>query len=478
MTMPGPALNEPDEVPEPRRNSELSMLTLAFGVVAFAFINVAGSLKGQHLSTIFGYLIAFIVVTLGAHLAIRRWAPYADPLLLPLATMLNGIGIVFIYRLTLAGKYGNPGFGKKGLFIPMTTSTTTTQLIYTLIGVACFVAVIKFISEPRVLQRYTYIFGLVGMSLIALPGLLPSSISGVAASGAKIQVAIGPFSLQPGEFGRLALAVFFSGYLVAKRDVLALAGKRILGIDLPRGRDLGPILAIWGLSLVLLVLESDVGMSAVFMGLFVATLYIATSRTSWLLIGLMLFVGGAFLTAQLFSHVALRFQIWEHPFDPKLVENQAFQLVQGLYGMANGGLLGKGLGSGQPYLTPLVQSDFIFTGLGEELGLAGVMAILLMYGLLAQRGLRTAVMVKDPFSKLLAGGLSFTFALQVFVIVGGVTRLIPLTGITTPFMSQGGSSLIANWVLIGILARLSDSARRPAPKPIQDEGMTQVVSIR
>jgi cell division protein FtsW (lipid II flippase) len=478
MTMPGPALNEPDEAPEPRRNSELSMLGLAFGVVAFAFINVAGALKGQHFSSILGYMVAFMVVTLGAHLAFRRWAPYADPLLLPLATMLNGLGIVFIYRLTLAGKFGNPGFGKKGLFIPMTTSTTSTQLIYTLIGVACCVAVVKFISEPRVLQRYTYIFGLAGMSLIALPGLLPSSISGVAASGAKIQVAIGPFSLQPGEFGRLALAVFFSGYLVAKRDVLALAGKRILGIDLPRGRDLGPILTIWGISLVLLVLESDVGMSAVFMGLFVATLYIATSRTSWLLIGLGLFVAGAFLTAQLFSHVALRFQIWEHPFARNLVENQAFQLVQGLYGMANGGLLGKGLGGGQPYLTPLVQSDFIFTGLGEELGLAGVMVILLMYGLLVQRGLRTALMVKDPFSKLLAGGLSFTFALQVFVIVGGVTRLIPLTGITTPFMSQGGSSLIANWVLIGVLARLSDSARRPAPKPIQDEGMTQVVSIR
>jgi cell division protein FtsW (lipid II flippase) len=478
MTMPSPALSEPDEVPQPRRNSELTLLALAFGVVAFAFVNVAGSLKGQNISSIFGYLVAFMVVTLGAHLAIRIWAPYADPLLLPLATMLNGLGIVFIYRLTLAGKYGNPGFGKKGLFIPMATSTTSTQIIYTLVGVGCCVAVIKFIGEPRVLQRYTYLFGMAGIFLIALPGLLPASISGVAASGAKIQIAIGPFSMQPGEFGRLALAVFFSGYLVAKRDVLALAGKRVLGIDLPRGRDLGPILTIWGISLVLLVLESDIGMSAVFMGLFVATLYIATSRTSWLLIGLGLFVGGAFITAQLFSHVALRFQIWQHTFDPKLVENQAFQLAQGLYGMANGGLLGKGLGGGQPYLTPLVQSDFIFSGLGEELGLAGVMAILLMYALLVQRGLRTAIMVKDPFTKLLAGGLSFTFALQVFVIVGGVTRLIPLTGITTPFMSQGGSSIIANWILIGVLVRLSDSARRPAPKPIQDEGMTQVVSIR
>ena len=327
--MPGPALNDPDEAPEPRRNSELSMLLLAFGVVAFAFINVAGSLKGQHLSVIFGYMVAFMVVTLGAHLAFRHWAPYADPLLLPLATMLNGLGLVFIYRLTLAGKYGNPGYGKKGLFIPMSTSTTSTQIIYTLVGVACCVAVVELISEPRVLQRYTYIFGLAGMLLIALPGLLPAGISGVANTGAKIQIAIGPFSLQPGEFGRLALAVFFSGYLVAKRDVLALAGKRILGIDLPRGRDLGPILAIWGISLVLLVLESDVGMSAVFMGLFVATLYIATSRTSWLLLGLGLFVGGALLTAKLFTHVGVRFQCWLHPFAGKNPTNNCLPAAPG-----------------------------------------------------------------------------------------------------------------------------------------------------
>jgi cell division protein FtsW (lipid II flippase) len=478
--MPSPALNEPVEVSEPRRNSELSMLLFAYGVVAFAFLSVGLSLKGQHFSTIAVDILAFVVVTLFGHLAMRRWAPYADPLLLPLATTINGLGIVFIYRLSQVGKYGNPGNPntKTGLAVPVATSATMLQIVYLLIGIGCFIAVLKFITEPRVMQRYTYILGLTGMFLIALPAFLPSSISGVANTGAKIQISIGGFSLQPGEFGRLALAMFFAGYLVSKRDVLTLAGRRVLGIDLPRTRDLGPIVTIWAISLLLLVFESDVGMSAVFMGLFVAMLYIATSRTSWLLLGFIMFIVGALAASKLFSHVGERFDIWLHPFTAANVNGNSYQLIQGLYGLGNGGLLGKGLGAGQPYWTPLVQSDLVFTGIGEEIGLAGLMALLLMYGLIVQRGLRTALMVKDPYSKLLAGGLSFMFALQVFVIIGGVTRLIPLTGITTPFLSQGGSSLIANWALLAILARLSDTARRPVPRPIQDEGLTQVVSLK
>jgi cell division protein FtsW (lipid II flippase) len=297
-------------------------------------------------------------------------------------------------------------------------------------------------------------------------------------AGAKIQIRLGSFTIQPEEFAKLALAVSFAGYLVAKRDVLALAGRRVLGIDLPRARDLGPILVAWAASLLLLVFESDVGTSAVFMGLFVATIYIATSRTSWLLIGFLLFVVGAFAASKLFAHVGERFDIWLHPFQGQNPFNNSFQLVQGLYGMANGGLLGKGLGAGQPYLTPLVQSDLVISAFGEEIGLAGVMALLLLYGLIVQRGLRAAISVKDPFSKLLAGGLSFMLALQVFVIVGGVTRLIPLTGITTPFLSQGGSSLVASWMLIAVLARVSDTARRPPPRPIQEEGLTQVVTLK
>jgi len=480
--MPSPALNDPVEVSEPRRNSELSMLAFAYGVVAFAFLNVGLSLKGQQFSTIAVLIIMFAAVTLLAHLATRRWAPYADPLLLPLATLINGIGIVFIYRLSQAGKFGNPGntdVPSGGLSVPMSTSAAMYQIVYTLVGVGCFIAVLKFITEPRVLQRYTYILGLVGLFLIAVPVVLPSSMNGYASVGARIEIAFGGFSLQPGEFGRLALAMFFAGYLVSHRDVLTLAGRRVLGIDLPRTRDLGPIVTVWLVSLLLLVFESDVGMSAVLMGLFVAMLYIATSRTSWLLIGFLMFIVGAELASKLFSHVGERFTCWLHPFDPSVVNSGVcYQPMQGWYGLANGGLLGKGLGAGQPFWTPLVQSDFIFTGIGEEIGLAGLMALILLYALIVQRGLRTAVMIKDPYSKLLAGGLSFMLALQVFVIVGGVSRLIPLTGITTPFLSVGGSSLIANWAMIAVLARLSDTARRPAPRPIQDEGLTQVVSLK
>jgi cell division protein FtsW (lipid II flippase) len=349
--------------------------------------------------------------------------------------------------------------------------------VYSAIGVGCFIAVLALVGEPRVLQRYTYTFGALGLILLALPAFLPNSISEVPGTTARIQIALGGFTVQPEEFGKLCLAVSFAGYLVAKRDVLALAGRRVLGVDLPRTRDLGPILIAWGASLLLLVFEKDVGTSAVFMGLFVAMLYIATSRTSWLLIGFAMFVVGALIASKLFGYVGQRFEVWMHPFSPSLISGLGFQTAQGLEGMASGGLLGKGLGGGQPYYTPLVQSDFIFTAFGEELGLAGVMAILLIYALIVQRGLRTAIAVKDPFSKLLAGGLSFMLALQVFVIVGGVTRLIPLTGITTPFLSQGGSSLVASWILIALLARLSDAARRPPPRSIQDEGLTQVVSL-
>jgi cell division protein FtsW (lipid II flippase) len=335
--------------------------------------------------------------------------------------------------------------------------------------------VLAFIRDTRVLQRYTYTLGAVGLVLLAIPAMLPGRFSEVPGTGAKIQIAVGSFSVQPEQFAELALAVFFAGYLVAKRDVLALAGRRFLGIDLPRARDLGPVLIAWGASLLLLVFESDIGTSALFFGLFVVMIYIATQRTSWLLIGVLLFVFGAYVSSKLFSHVGERFTVWLHPWAGDNPTHASYQLVQGLEGMGFGGILGTGLGHGQPFWTPLVQSDFIITAFGEELGLTGLMALLLIFGLIVQRGLRAAIAARDPFAKLLAGGLAFALALQVFIIVGGVTQLIPLTGITTPFLSQGGSSLIAIWALIALLMRISDTARRPAPQPIQDEGMTQVV---
>ena len=463
--------DSPVPLPRGRRRTELAMLVFAVALVAFAYANVGFGLKGKPPPGMAEYLLGFIVLLAIAHLAVRKLAPWADPLLLPLAAALNGLGIVMIYRLQESGRNGNPGQA----ITTLSSSAATLQIVYTAIGIGCFVAVLALVREPRVLQRYTYTFGALGIILLALPALLPASISEV--QGAKIQISLGGFTIQPEEFAKLALAISFAGYLVAKRDVLSLAGRRVLGIDLPRGRDLGPVLIAWGVSLLLLVFESDIGTSALFMGLFVAMLYIATQRTSWLLIGFALFIAGAYSASKLFSHVGERFQIWLHPFVGSNPFGNAYQLVQGLYGMASGGILGKGLGGGQPYLTPLVQSDFVVTAFGEELGMTGLMAILLLYGLIVQRGLATSLAVKDPFSKILAGGLAFMVALQIFVIVGGVTRLIPLTGITTPFLSQGGSSLIASWMLIALLMRLSDTARRPPPQPIQDEGMTQVVNL-
>jgi cell division protein FtsW (lipid II flippase) len=468
----------PAPMPRKRRSTELTMLVFAILITVFAYVNVGFGINGKLPSGAFGYGLLFAVLLIAAHLAVRRFAPWADPLLLPLAAILNGLGLVMIHRLQLASQAGLVQGNT------VAASATSTQLMWTALGIVAFVLVLVLVREVRTLQRYTYTLGAVGLILLAIPALLPGSLSAI--NGAKVWILLGGFSIQPGEFAKLALAVFFAGYLVVKRDVLALAGRRVLGIDLPRARDLGPVLVAWGASLMILVFESDIGTSAMFFGLFVAMIYIATQRTSWLLIGLVLFLFGVLVTATLFAHVGARFDSWLHTFSTANINcnpaTQAhcapsYQLAQGVYGMGYGGVLGRGWGQGQPYLTPLAQSDFIVSSFGEELGLTGLMAILLIYGMIVQRGLRAALTVRDPFSKLLAGGLSFVLGLQVFVIVGGVTRLIPLTGITTPFLSQGGSSLVASWILIALLMRVSDSARRPAPQPIQEEGMTQVVRV-
>jgi cell division protein FtsW (lipid II flippase) len=456
-------------LPRGRRSTELAMLCFAVGIMAFAYAAAGLGLNGHVPSGLVVYVAGFAALMAIAHLAVRRFTPWADPLMVPLAALLNGLGIVMIYRLQESGRNGNPGPSISTL----TTHAALYQLMWTAVGIVAFILVLAVIREPRVLLRYTYTLGALGLFLLAIPALLPASHSSV--NGAKVWIIIGGFSIQPGEFARIALAVFFAGYLVRKRDVLSLAGRRFLGIDLPRGRDMGPILVLWGIAMLILIFESDIGVAALFFGLFVAMLYIASQRKSWLLIGILLFVAGALLAGAIIPHVAERFTIWRHPFAPSNIQGSSYQLVQGLEGMAFGGIFGTGLGLGQPYRTPLVQSDFIITGFGEELGLTGLMALLLIFGLLVQRGLRAAVAVRDPSAKLLAAGLSFVLALQVFIIVGGVTQLIPLTGITTPFLSQGGSSLVASWTVIALLMRISDTARRPAPQSIQDEGLTQVV---
>ena len=456
-------------LPRGRRGTELAMLVFAIVIMAFAYASAGYGLDGHLPSGLATYVLGFAVLVLAAHLAVRWLAPYADPLLLPLAALLNGLGIVMIYRLQESGRGNNSG----AIISTLTAHAALTQLIYTAVGIVAFVVTLALVKEPRVLQRYTYTLGTIGLILLAVPALLPASHSAI--NGAKAWIIFGGVQIEPGEFAKILLAIFFAGYLVTKRDVLSLAGRRMLGIDLPRGRDMGPVLVVWAASLLVLVFESDIGTSALFFGLFLGMLYIATARTSWLLIGLLLFLFGAEVTSVLFHHVGERFTIWLHPFAHNNQYGDAYQLVQGLEGMAFGGIFGTGLGQGEPFHTPLVQSDFIMTGFGEELGLTGMMALLLIFALLVQRGLRAAVAVRDPFAKLLAGGLAFVLALQVFIIVGGITQLIPLTGITTPFLSQGGSSLLASWIVIALIMRISDTARKPAPQPIQDEGMTQVV---
>jgi cell division protein FtsW (lipid II flippase) len=320
-----------------------------------------------------------------------------------------------------------------------------------------------------------------GLVLLLLP-LLPCL--GKNINGSRIWIGVGSLSFQPGELAKIVLAVFFAGYLVQTRDALSLVGRRVLGFSLPRARDLGPILIAWLASLGVLVFERDLGSSLLFFGLFVAMLYVATERKSWIAIGLVLFVAGAYVAYLLFGHVQQRVLLWLHPFSQKALE-VSDQLVRGLYGMANGGLLGTGLGRGRPDLTYYAESDFIVPSFGEEIGLFGVFALVLLYLVFVERGMRTALGVRDGFGKLLATGLAFTVALQCFVVVGGVTRVIPLTGLTMPFLSYGGSSLLANWAILGLLLRISDQARRPAP-PVDaanlatqgSDAVTQVVKLR
>jgi cell division protein FtsW (lipid II flippase) len=451
---------EPVLLPAKRRMAQLAMLAFAVVVVMIAYANVGLAIDKQIPAGMLTYGLGLGGLMLAAYLVLAKFAPWADPLILPLVTLVNGLGLVMIYRLEQSKAFG---------------ASASTQFMWTAIGVVMFCVTLIVLRDHRALQRLTYTAGAVGLFLLISP-LLP--IIGQEINGARIWIGIpGLGQLQPAEFAKIALIVFFAGYLVAKRDVLALAGRRLLFIDLPRARDLGPVLITWGLSLGVLVMQKDLGSSLLIFGTFIAMLYIATQRTSWVLIGILLFIGGAILAGLLFDHVYARFEVFLDPSSQELFDRGlggSAQLMEGLFAMATGGIFGTGLGQGNPELIPLAISDFIFPATGEELGLAGLMALLMVYALLVQRGLRTAIAARDPFSKLLAGGLSFILAWQVFIIVGGVTNLIPLTGLVTPFMSQGGSALLANWILIALLVRMSDAARKPPPQAIQDEGMTQV----
>ncbi|MFF0719204.1 FtsW/RodA/SpoVE family cell cycle protein [Micromonospora sp. NPDC003816] len=442
-----------------RRNAELSLLLLAMALVAAYGAMVEANVLDTVTPTFWVPAAALTAVFLGLHLVIRFLAPFADPALLPAVALLNGLGVGFLHRLDLARSAPEDR-------VDMATFAGTggRQLAWTLVSVILAAGLLALMRDHRSISRYAYTLGLAGIVLVMLPAVLPASISEI--NGAKLWVRVGSFSIQPGEFAKLALLVFFAYYLVRKREVLSLASHRFLGIDFPRGRDLGPVLVVWVISLLVLIFEKDLGTSLLYFGMFVATVYIATERVSWLLIGLVLFFGGAYLAYVLgelvggpFANFYVRAEIWLDPFAEPY--DSGYQLVQGLLALGTGGMFGAGPGGGQPLLLPEVQNDFIFAGLGEEIGLFGLSALLVIYLLIVERGLRAAIAVRDSFGKLLAGGLAFTLALQVFVIVGGISGLIPLTGQTTPFLSAGGSSLMANWLLVAVLLRVSDAGRRP-----------------
>ncbi|MCW2818484.1 MAG: cell division protein [Marmoricola sp.] len=453
-----------------RRGAELVLLVMSLVVGIGAYAAVGLGADGQVPVDLFTHGAWLAVLIIGCHVVIRLFASYADPILLPIVSALNGLGLALIHSNDL--KYLASSSSWRAL--------AGQQLVWMTIGVLLFVGVLVGLRDHRRLQAFTYTAGLAAIVLLLMP-LLPGL--GRTINGARIWIRLGPLSFQPGEVAKVLLVVAFAGYLNVHRDALALAGRRFLFVDLPRGRDLGPILAMWLISLGVLVFQRDLGSSLLFFGLFLVMLYVATERPGWLLVGGAMFLGGAYTAYLLFGHVQTRVNVWLDPFDPDV---NGYQIVQGLYGMAWGGLVGRGLGEGSPQLTPFGYSDFIASSLGEELGLTGMMAVILLYGLMVERALRTALISRDDFGKLMATGLAVVIALQVFVVIGGVTKLIPLTGLTTPFMSYGGSSLVANWVIIGLLLRISDQARRPPPQlagdgdpdRVGDQDATQVVRMR
>jgi cell division protein FtsW (lipid II flippase) len=435
--------------PPKRRGTEAALLGFAVLITVVAQCIVDLTITGSLRPEMAGFSAWITALWVVAHLVVRKWAPYADPLLLPSVALLVGLGLTVIHRLDLAAEQVGS---------TVTREDAPVQLVWATLGVALFVGFLVIVRDHRTLARYAYTLALVGMALLALPALLPASISEV--NGAKIWIRVAGFSIQPGEFAKICLVVFFAAYLVDKRDVLALASRRVMGLELPRGRDLGPVLLAWVLSILVLVFERDLGSSLLLFGIFVVMLYIATERASWLLIGVGLFAGGALIAYQIFGHVQQRVDTWLDPFAYQ--DGAGYQLTQSLFGLGTGGLFGAGLGGGRPDQVPVAKSDFIASAVGEELGLFGLVAVIIVYLVLVERGLRTSLIVRDAFGKLLAAGLAFAVAWQVFVVLGGVTGLLPLTGLTTPFLAYGGSSLVANFVLVALLVRISDAARRPA----------------
>jgi cell division protein FtsW (lipid II flippase) len=434
------------KMPQKLRNIELGLLVAALGLSALALALVQWGAQGFLDWTLLTYAAGLAGLSLGLHLVLRVMARDADPFIVPIATMLNGLGITMIHRLDLAS--GATGWAAAGV----------RQMAWTAIALGIAIVVLLIIRNYRVLLRYRYLAMLAGIVLLTMP-FWPGI--GLTVNGATLWVQVWGMVFQPGEVAKIALAIFFAGYLMTARDSLRTVGTTFLGVRWPRVRDLGPLLVIWVVAMAVLVFQRDLGTSLLYFGLFIAMLYIATNRVLWLSLGGGLFLAGASVAATQISYVTGRVNGWLDPFSAESygAAGGSYQLVQGLFGLAEGGFVGSGLGVGQPNLVPLANSDYIVAALGEELGLFGIFGLLALYLLLVSRGFRVGFTGTDDFGRLLASGLAFVLALQVFVVIGGITRIIPVTGLTTPFLAAGGSSLVANWIIVALLLRLSDDQR-------------------
>lgn len=418
-----------------QRTVELGLLVLASIITVAAYGLTSLGRNAELPANIVPFLGILVGMLLATHLVVRRFASEADGLLLPIAALLNGLGYVMIARLDPA--------------------LADSQAGWTFIGLAGFVATLVLLPDVRRLEPYRYTLALVGVVML----LLPLTPLGVNINGARIWLHIGPFSIQPGEFAKVVLAAFLAGFLVDKRELLTISTRRIGRLHIPDIKHLGPLLLAWGVALVVMVAEKDLGSSLLFFTLFIVMLYSATGRSAYVVVGLFLFGIGATGAHHYFDHVQRRVDIWIDPFED--AKGAGYQIVEATFAMADGGLTGTGLGLGAPGKIPFAATDMIFAAIGEELGLLGSTAILVAYLLFVSAGFRVAFQARSNFEKLLAGGLTALLGFQAFVIVGGILRVMPLTGVTLPFVSYGGSSLISNYLILGILVQISHRANSP-----------------
>lgn len=438
----------------------LLQILFAIVIAALGFFQMFARIDGGLPSNVLVMMIATAAMFIITWALIYRFQPYANQSIMACVFMLTALGILMIARIDAESD----------------TRVASRQMIWMCIALVCCDVLFVCMRDYRILRRFSYVSMVVGLALLLSP-MVPGL--GREIGGARIWIGIGSYQLQPGEFAKLFLAFFFASYLFNHRDQLAVGGKKVFGLQLPRLKDLGPIIIVWIASMGVLIVQHDLGTSLMFFAMFVAMLYVATGRSSWILIGGIAFAIGCIAAARIFAHVGYRVEAWLHPFDPVIYNRYpggSSQIVQGLFGLAAGGLFGTGLGQGHPAITPLANSDFIFASAGEELGLVGIFAILLLYLLIIAAGMVVAMKIKDGFGKLLASGLVFTMAFQVFTVVGGITLVIPLTGLTMPYMAAGGSSLIANYALAALLVIMSNAANKPQVDTMSDTFRMEALS--